>query len=272
MAGGKDKNNHSEVGSSYIHFNYTQNQDKATASMIGDVPRGVMINQPPIFLGGQGGMVGPVNIQYGTIVAAGTIVRKDIKKQNTMLLGSPAIAKSMPFNSNVYSNISRIIKLNSNYIASLIALRRWYLDIRVLFLTGDMETGLHKGAVNKIESAISERLKQLKKVAEKMPESIEVQKSLSGKPSEKAIMRKMEFFEKWPEIEEMFASCLKENHNSPEKDIFQKIMENVISKNGKEYLTAVKALKKEESEKGSQWLQGVVGNINSRIWDLLPAF
>jgi len=55
MSGGTSKKDHSEVGSSYIHFNYTPNQDKATASLIGDVPNGVMLNQRPIFLGGQGG-------------------------------------------------------------------------------------------------------------------------------------------------------------------------------------------------------------------------
>ena len=55
MAGGSGPENHSEVGSSYIHFNFSANQDKATASLIGDVPFGVMLDQPPIFLGGQGG-------------------------------------------------------------------------------------------------------------------------------------------------------------------------------------------------------------------------
>ena len=40
MSGGTNRKNHSEVGSSYIHFNYTPNQDKATPSLIGDVPRG----------------------------------------------------------------------------------------------------------------------------------------------------------------------------------------------------------------------------------------
>ena len=38
MAGGTSRKNHSEVGSSYIHFNFTPSQDKATASLIGDVP------------------------------------------------------------------------------------------------------------------------------------------------------------------------------------------------------------------------------------------
>ena len=70
MAGGTSRKNHSEVGSSYIHFNYTPNQDKATPSLIGDVARGVMLNQSPIFLGGQGGLVGPCRLAYGTITAS----------------------------------------------------------------------------------------------------------------------------------------------------------------------------------------------------------
>ncbi len=77
MAGGTGREDHSEVGSSYVHFNYTPQQDKATPSLIGDVPRGVMLDQPPIFLGGQGGLVGPARIDYGTVITAGTIWRQD---------------------------------------------------------------------------------------------------------------------------------------------------------------------------------------------------
>ena len=60
MAGGTSRRDHSEVGSSYVHFNFTPDGDKTTASLFGDVPRGVMLDQPRIFLGGQGGAVGPV--------------------------------------------------------------------------------------------------------------------------------------------------------------------------------------------------------------------
>ncbi len=75
LAGGTSRKDHSEVGSSYIHFNYTPNQDKATASLLGDVPRGVMLREPPIFLGGQGGLVGPARIGFGTVIAAGSVWR-----------------------------------------------------------------------------------------------------------------------------------------------------------------------------------------------------
>ena len=272
MAGGTDSRNHSEVGSSYIHFNYTQNQDKATASLIGDVPRGVMINQKPIFLGGQGGLVGPVTIEYGTIVAAGTVVRKDIYKKDSMLLGSPTIARSMPFHANLYSNLPRIIKLNINYIASLIALRSWYINIRSMFIKNTLENELYKGAVQKLDAAINERLKQLKKIAGKMPESIEVQKSVSDKPSEKMIMKKKEYAEKWPEIEDFLKGCLNKNDSIQDREDFTKIINNAVSQRGNDYITVVKGLESEESQKGTEWLQGIVDSINSRVWEFLPSF
>jgi UDP-N-acetylglucosamine/UDP-N-acetylgalactosamine diphosphorylase len=270
MAGGTDEKNHSEVGSSYIHFNYTPDQDKITASLIGDVPRGVMINQSPIFLGGQGGAVGPVRIEYGTIVAAGTIVRKDILKQNSMLLGNSNITRSIPFRANIYSNLSRIIKLNTIYISNLMALRRYYLDIRSLFISNDiMEGELHKGAVDKIESAIKERIKHLEKLAKKMPRSIEIEKNKS-KSSEKAVLKKKEFFERWQDIKGTFNNCINEPGDITEKEMFSEFIEKSITRKGKEYVMVIKDLKDEESLAGITWLQGLVDSINGKIWALLP--
>ena len=87
MAGGTSRKDHSEVGSSFIHFNYTPDQDKATASLLGDVPRGVMLDQPPIFLGGQGGIVGPLALAFGTVTAAGTICRRDEERPGRLIFG-----------------------------------------------------------------------------------------------------------------------------------------------------------------------------------------
>lgn len=162
--------------------------------------------------------------------------------------------------------------MNTNYIASLIALRRWYLDIRSLFLSGSMETALHMGAVEKIESAINERIKQLKKVAEKMPESIEVQKSLSDNPPERTIMIKREFAEKWPEIEDIFLSCFEEKGSAQERDDFLKITGNAISQMGKYYITVVKGLKKADSKKATEWLQGIIEKVNGSVFELLSGF
>ena len=109
MAGGTDRNNHSEVGSSFIHFNYTPNQDKATSSLIGDVPGGVMLNRPPIFLGGQGGLVGPCRLAYGIVAAAGTINRKDELRTGRLIFGGAAKGGNIPFTPGVYRSEKRIV-------------------------------------------------------------------------------------------------------------------------------------------------------------------
>ncbi|NOQ19408.1 MAG: hypothetical protein GQ571_05495, partial [Desulfobacterales bacterium] len=124
MAGGTSRKNHSEVGSSYIHFNFTPTQDKATASLIGDVPKGVMLNQSPIFLGGQGCLVGPCRLAYGTTVAAGAIVRKDELRTGRLLLGRTEKGGSLPYKPGRYRNEKRVVVNNIVYIANLIALNQ----------------------------------------------------------------------------------------------------------------------------------------------------
>ncbi len=192
MAGGTSEEDHSEVGSSYIHFNYTPNQDKATASLIGDVPRGVMLRERPIFLGGQGGMVGPVRIGYGVVVAAGTLVRKDLLEENTILLGESAPARKFRFHPGLYTNPRRLIEMNTLYIANLMALRRWYLDVRAPFAAGSEEDrALHQGAVDRVQEGCRERLKRFGQVAGRMERSIEIyQKVTSGRAPTGAIRLK----------------------------------------------------------------------------------
>ena len=110
MAGGTSRSDHSEVGSSFIHFNFTPNQDKATPSLLGDVPNGVMMNQRPIFMGGQGGLVGPCRIAYGTVSAAGTIVRKDQLKPDHLIIGGAGKGGSIPWKAGAISVSKRIIQ------------------------------------------------------------------------------------------------------------------------------------------------------------------
>jgi bifunctional UDP-N-acetylglucosamine pyrophosphorylase / glucosamine-1-phosphate N-acetyltransferase len=266
MAGGTDEKNHSEVGSSYIHFNYTPNQDKATASLFGDVPRGVMINQPPIFLGGQGGVVGPVILAYGTVVAAGTIARKDILKEKHLLLGSPALPQMIPFHQGQYLNIKRIIKLNINYIANIIALRRWYIDVRSMFMNRDvMEKALHEGAMDKLDSAIKERMKQLGNVATKAHTSLD-----TGIQSQAAIKIKECFFKRWHDLEGLLKDTLSFEGDPEERTGFMELINKDISINGKDYIFVIKGLKESASSAGSAWLQGIVNEISKRALALIP--
>jgi len=274
MAGGTDEKNHSEVGSSYIHFNYTPNQDKATASLIGDVPRGVMLNQPPIFLGGQGGLVGPVRITYGVVVAAGTIVRKDLLEENTVLLGHPSITRKVSHRFGVFSNIKRIIELNSMYIGNLIALRAWYSDVRRQFASAtSMGEALLKAGIDKIERAVSERIRRLGQVAERMEESIEVYSaSASGKAAQRLIARKREFQKNWPVIKSVFEECLDSPERNSHYETFLNGIEQAAKAMGGDYVSCIRALTREQSEEGTMWLQGIVDNVMNRVWEALPSF
>ncbi|MHC1725158.1 MAG: UDP-N-acetylglucosamine pyrophosphorylase [Syntrophobacteraceae bacterium] len=154
MAGGTSRKDHSEVGSSYIHFNFTPDGDKATPSLLGEVPRGVMLNQPAIFLGGQGGMAGPLRLGFGNVAVAGTILRKDILEDRRMINAETYPPKVCNFERYRYASIVRILKNNIFFLANLAALEYWYKNVRRPFFSG-MEFGdlLYQGVLDKLALA-----------------------------------------------------------------------------------------------------------------------
>ena len=172
MAGGTSRKNHSEVGSSYIHFNFTPDGDKTTPSLIGDVPRGVMLNQPLIFLGGQGGIIGPLRLGYGNVVSAGTILRRDLLEDNKLVIGKFSRGVIREFIPMVYSRLSRVVRNNIYYLANLMALEQWYINVRSSFFKAQ-EFGelMYAGVLDKLAMAKEERIKRLKTMAAKIPES-----------------------------------------------------------------------------------------------------
>ena len=274
MAGGTSRRNHSEVGSSYIHFNYTPDQDKATPSLIGDVPRGVMLNQRPIFLGGQGGLVGPVRLGYGTVIAAGTIYRKDFPQGDGLLFAGTALKRQQPLYPGLYHNVKRIITNNTNYIANITALKRWYQDVRSLFFGPDpLGLALYEGALEKIEMVLAERIERLGEVAERMPESIEIyQRAMKDSALQNQLELRREFFEYWSDIEEFLTDDASTTGNPELRDEFLGHISSKLHEQGKDYLRVVQGLGDRGSRKGTEWLQGIVDEINRGALGLIPSF
>ena len=168
MAGGISRKNHSEIGSSYIHFNFTPQHDKATASLIGDVPRGVMLNRDAIFLGGQGGIVGPCKIEYGTVIPAGQIWRGDVTEPNR-LVAKTGFKHNIdtPYDGRTYSNVLRVARNNLTYIGNILALDAWYRVIRAPFMSGDaFRRACHRGALQRIAEILKERVTRLNEFAQ----------------------------------------------------------------------------------------------------------
>jgi len=274
MAGGTSRRSHSEVGSSYIHFNYTPNQDKATASLIGDVPRGVMLNQKPIFLGGQGGLVGPSRLGYGTVIAAGVIYRGDCPEGGKLLIDGRIKKTNSVFYPGIYWNIERRILNNINYIANLIALRQWYLSVRIQFFQENfMSQKLYEGALEKLDMAIDERINRLKALTYKMPKSTEhYKKILKGKNSKVLVNQKKELFDNWQEIEDALFLFRKKSGGISERNDFLEKVARDRDKKGNDYIKVIQGLDKEWYAKGTSWLQGIVDKINKEILKKIPSF
>lgn len=174
MAGGMSRKSHSEVGSSFIHFNYTPHQDKATPSLIGDVPRGVFLDRAPIFLGGQGGLVGPIRLGFGCVTPAGTVVRRDAPDDGQLIRAPGLTPGARAYNANVYFGTQRVWTNNLLYIGNLHALREWYRHMRGLFMTGVYALFCLEGAVRLLDGALKERIKRLDEWVAKLNPSAEL--------------------------------------------------------------------------------------------------
>jgi hypothetical protein len=131
ISGGSSRKKHTEVGSGFIHFNFTpwgQYGDKATPSLIGDVTHGVFLRQPRIFLGGLSGIVGPQKVGFGSFTVAGQVLRREVPP-NRILGDTPRNLDKQFSAINEYPN--RIMRLNLEYIGNLSALRAWYQNVRL---------------------------------------------------------------------------------------------------------------------------------------------
>jgi len=264
VSGGTSRNDHSEVGSSYIHFNYTPQQDKATPSLIGDVPRGVMLRERPIFLGGQGGLVGPSTIGFGAVIAAGAVFKGDL--QEGRLWHAPqAGPREREFIPGLYGEIRPRVVNNIRYIANLLAFRQWYAGVRSLFLAPELTTA----ALNLLDAAVDERLKRLKALAMKMPESVKIHQALrQSRKSEALIRRQTEFHDAWQALEESLNAMRDHPGDAGLKDALLQ----ELSRSHGPYLQAIKDLSTSSYRKGTQWLRGLVEAITASAMETLPTF
>lgn len=272
LSGGTSRKDHSEVGSSYIHFNYTPNQDKATASLLGDVPRGVMLREPPIFLGGQGGLVGPARIGFGTVIAAGEVWRRDCPAGGQLLQGEGKHASVKPFHPGLYGDIRRRVTNNILYLANLLALKQWYLHVRSSF-PGDPELGeaLYQGALETLDAAVAERLTRFKALAEKMEKSLELGERFLPEETRGDILgQQREFRERWPELEACLTDRQEEAAGREERDRFLADLPSVREAQGDDYIRAIRSLDRDSVSLGTLWLQGVVDSVAERALDRVP--
>jgi bifunctional UDP-N-acetylglucosamine pyrophosphorylase/glucosamine-1-phosphate N-acetyltransferase len=267
MAGGTSRKDHSEVGSSYIHFNFTPDGDKTTASLIGEVPRGVMLNQPPIFLGGQGGIVGPIRLGYGNVVAAGTILRSDFLKDNRLIVGKPHRGRVIRFVPKSYPRLSRVVGNNLRYLANLLALEQWYIHVRSSFFNGQ-EFGelVYAGALDKLKLAKRERIKRLKAMAGNMPEN-----KKESERNGQLTPGKCEFRDRIQQVCELFTEELAAREGIEPRDRFLNAFKSCKENNDGNYIDTIQGLPQSVSKEGTRWLDKIVDGLCHKAGEFFPS-
>lgn len=247
MAGGTGRKNHSEIGSSYIHFNFTPRQDKATPSLIGDVPHGVLLCNDPIFLGGQGGLVGPRRLAYGTIIPAGQVWREDVLDPNRMVGQAARLERtSKPYDVRHFPDMTTVIKNNLTYIGNLLALDTWYRGVRQFFMQDDrFQQACYRGALQRLSEMFKERVTRLEDLATKIAESTNPEKN-------------SEFLEQWPSLLKSIQDALATRESVLIPSEVACIVEALPKEN---YLKAIQSLNDVDREIFALWLQWRVDTV-----------
>lgn len=263
MAGGTRRTNHSEVGSSFVHFNFTPHGDKATPSLIGDVPRGVLLDQAPIFLGGQGGLVGPARIEYGVVTAAGTVQRGDALSPGFLYNaggGAAPPAQPHPYPLGRYGALTQRVRNNLIYIGNIRALQAWYRDVRPHTMSQyPYREACRVGALQQLDGAIQERLKRLDGLAEKMPRSMELLEAETGGQFASFAAQQKQFMNQWPAMREALAEAPDANPAAAARTRF---LEEWSRTKAETHTGAVQSLPSEAKQAATDWLQSIVDHVS----------
>jgi len=236
------------------------------------VPRGVMLNQPPIFLGGQGGMIGPLRLGYGTVILAGTVLRGDHPEGGKLLGQSGPLAYEITFHQGFYADVKRRVYNNISYIANILALTQWYEHVRRLFMAyNDTGRALLEGALEKLAIILAERLVRLQNLSEKMDLSVRIAKKIINGPQRQTLIRQSrEFQENWPAVEKCLTGHHEEALGTENRDMFIQALRSRIN-DDVDYIHTIRGLEHEISLTGTSWLENIVDGITSRALEHLPA-
>ncbi len=251
MAGGTSRRDHSEVGSSYIHFNFTPDGDKTTPSLFGDVPRGVLLDRPPIFLGGQGGAVGPVEVGFGSVIGAGSVLRSDVPDGQLVLVGAPPAIRT-PIRTPDHRSAYRITAKNLAYLGQLCALQAWYSQVRRPFFAAQpLGEHVFEGAMEMLRLAKRERAARLTAMVAK------VEPDGGGSRS---LLRER--------IDEVLADYAGTPGSAPDTAFLDGL--GRAATDGVGYVAAVQALGPDGAAAATGWLQGIVDGLSASSAALLP--
>ena len=244
LTGGSSRSDHSEIGSGAIHFNFDPRGDKF-GSLLGDAT-GCLLRARRIFVGGNSGVVAPVHLQFGVVIAAGSMVRKDVG-ENQLSWGEPA-GQGGDYDLERYYDLSRKFCATAKLVGSLHALRAWYQLVRSAFAESEGRV-LFTAAGCEFNRHIEDRTQQLLKVVDKLERSLSKPCATSQDRAFHRQHRKL--LGKRDQIQAFF---LHEDYPKPPASFISEYEEH---RRRQEHIASVRALTQESVELSSKWLRGI---------------
>ena len=202
MSGGASRDDHSEIGSGAVHFNFDPRGDK-WGSLLGDA-RGLLLRSAPVFVGGQCGIVGPVHIDFGTVTAAGSIVRKDVGA-DVVYFKNAGNAEIPGFDREVYAGLKRKFLTTAKLIGNLWAFDRWYEAVRLPYAE-EHEKPFYEAARGQAAAHRAERIGRLGKIVEKLPRSMAKLAAGGDAKLKSCLPEHRLLIERWPVMAELLSA------------------------------------------------------------------
>ncbi len=233
------------MGSGVIHFNFDPRGDK-WGSLLGDV-RGVLLRSAPVFIGGQAGLVGPAHVDFGAVVAAGSIVRRDVPADCVHF--DAAQARTVKgFDREIYPSVQRKFGSTARLIGNLWALAAWYQLVR-LPVAEDYQKRLYEAAAEQARRHVAERIRRLEKIIDKLENSLGKSKD-SAEPSRMETEHRLLISKR-----DAIVAALEEPASGAVPNMV--LAEYRASRETMTHVEAVRALGDEAAQSAEAWLAGL---------------
>jgi acetyltransferase-like isoleucine patch superfamily enzyme len=244
LSGGSSRKDHSEVGSGAIHFNFDFRGDKF-GSLMGDAT-GCLLKSRRIFVGGNSGVVAPVHLGFGAVVAAGSIVRKDVA-ENKMSSGD-APRQDGDYDPDRYFGLSRKFRVTARLVGNLHAMRAWYEKIR-LPCADSSDKPLYIAAGREFDRHIQHRVNELMEVIGKLEKSLS---KTCGDPQNRSFCEQHRML--LDNRDRIFAFLVREDYPEPSGTF---VVEYASLRESRSHPDAVQCLTEKASRIASDWLRGI---------------
>ncbi|MCY4188885.1 MAG: hypothetical protein OXD30_10420 [Bryobacterales bacterium] len=244
LTGGTSRADHTEVGSGAIHYNFDRRGDK-WGSLLGDI-RGVLMRSAPVFIGGTCGLVGPLEVGFGAVTAAGSTIRKDVPANSLASAANRAVSVQ-GLDRNRYGSLRRAFRVTAKLVATLRALDAWYEFVRLPHAP-PRERQLYRSAQGQIRIQAQERIDRLGKVVAKLASG-----TASAAIDQQAQHRNL--VEAWPPLREAL------QRPTPRQTPPARFLQDYAraKRSGQEHLEALKAAEA-GAEEAEDWIEAVVNN------------